>query len=316
MRQTQCLIIGAGPAGLSAALYTARAGMDTLVAGCEPKIAGDYDIDNYFGFPETISGRELIDRGMRQAERFGARLACQRVLSVHMAEDGAFLVKTDQDEYQAQAVIIAAGVARVRPGIANLADYEGKGVSYCVSCDGFFFRGRAVAVVGEGNYAANQALELTNFTSAITVYTQGKQPAMGEVFTGKLAAAGIAVSTAKIVRLSGQPALTGLVLEDGNEAPAEGLFVAMGQASALDFAKTLGVTARGAFLEADSEQKTNVPGVFAAGDCVGHFMQISVAVGEGAKAGRAAIAHIKERAGRAGAEAGGIPLDRTRLSGL
>lgn len=298
MERTQCLIIGAGPAGLSAAIYTARAGMDTVVAGCEPKIAGNYDIDNYFGFPETISGLDLITRGMRQAERFGAQLACQRVLAVHMAEDGSFLCKTDKAEYAAEAVIIAAGVTRVRPGIDNIADYEGKGVSYCVSCDGFFYRGRTVVVVGEGNYAANQALELTNFTSDVAVYTQGKTPAMGNGFAEKLAAAGIALSTARIVHLSGQPALAAATLEDGTEIPADGLFVAMGQASALDFAKTLGVTTKGAFIEADHEQKTNVPGVFAAGDCVGHFMQISVAVGEGAKAGRAAIAHIKERGGK------------------
>jgi thioredoxin reductase (NADPH) len=298
MERTQCLIIGAGPAGLSAAIYTARAGMDTLVAGCEPKIAGDYDIDNYFGFPETITGRELITRGTRQAERFGAKLACQRVLAVHMAEDGSFACKTDQAEYAAEAVVIAAGVARVRPGIANIADFEGKGVSYCVSCDGFFFRGRTVAVIGEGDYAANQALELTNFTPNITIFTQGKTPEMGEGFAQQLAAAGIGVSTSRLVSLAGDPALTGARLEDGTEIALDGLFVAMGQASALDFAKTLGVICKGAFIEADHEQKTNVPGVFAAGDCVGHFMQISVAVGEGAKAGRAAIAHAKARKGK------------------
>ena len=301
MEKTQCLIIGAGPAGISAAIYTARAGMDTVVAGCEPKIAGDYDIDNYFGFPETVSGGELIDRGRRQAARFGARLACQRVLAVHMTDDGAFVCKTDQGEYTAQSVVIAAGVNRVRPGIANIADYEGKGVSYCASCDGFFYRGRKVAVVGEGNYAANQALELTNFTADITIYTQGKKPEMGEDFAGKLAEAGITVSTAKLVALSGEPAMTGASLEDGTAIPLDGLFVAMGQASALDFAKTLGVVTKGAFIEADHEQKTNIPGVFAAGDCVGHFLQISVAVGEGAKAGRAAIAHVKARRSKAGA---------------
>ena len=297
MEHTQCLIIGAGPAGLSAAIYTARAGMDTMVVGCEPKIAGDYDIDNYFGFPETISGRELLARGTRQAERFGARLACRRALAVHMAEDGAFTCVTDQGEYRAEAVIIAAGVTRVRPGIAGIADYEGKGVSYCVSCDGFFFRGRRVVVVGEGNYAANQALELANFTPDVTIVTQGKAPEMDESFAAKLTAAGIGVSTASLVNLTGTPALAGGGLADGGHLAFEGLFVAMGQASALDFARTLGVTTRGAFLEADHDQKTNVPGVFAAGDCVGHFMQISVAVGEGAKAGRAAIAHIREQAG-------------------
>jgi thioredoxin reductase (NADPH) len=297
MQSTQCLIIGAGPAGLSAAIYTARAGMDTVVIGCEPKIAGDYDIDNYFGFPETISGRELIERGKRQAERFGARVACRKALAVHMTEDGDFACVTDQGEYLAKALVIAAGVTRVRPGIEGIADYEGKGVSYCVSCDGFFFRGRPVVVVGEGNYAANQALELTSFTKDIAIYTQGKAPEMDTGFAARLAEAGIAVFSTKIERLLGDPALSGAVLADGTAVDCEGLFVAMGQASALDFAKTLGVSARGAFLEADHDQKTNVPGVFAAGDCVGHFLQISVAVGEGAKAGRAAIAHVKARQG-------------------
>jgi thioredoxin reductase (NADPH) len=295
MESTQCLIIGAGPAGLSAAIYTARAGMDTVVVGCEPKIAGNYDIDNYFGFPETVTGRDLMERGRRQAERFGARVLCRKALAVHMTEDDDFDCVTDQGEYRAKALVIAAGVNRVRPGIEGIADYEGKGVSYCVSCDGFFYRGRPVVVVGEGNYAANQALELTNFTKDITVYTQGKTPEMGDGFAARLAEAGIGVSTAKIERLVGDPGLTGAVLASGGNIACEGLFVAMGQASALDFAKTLGVTARGAFLEADHDQKTNVPGVFAAGDCVGHFMQISVAVGEGAKAGRGAIAHIKAR---------------------
>lgn len=299
METTHSLIIGAGPAGLSAAIYTARAGMDTIVLGCEPKIAGDYDIDNYFGFPQTITGRELLDRGRQQAERFGARVLCRRALAVHQDENGDFACVTDQGEYLAKALVIAAGVNRVRPGITGIGDYEGKGVSYCVSCDGFFYRGRPVVVVGEGNYAANQALELTNFTKDITIYTQGKTPEMGDGFAARLAEAGIAVSTAKIDRLLGDPALSGAVLADGSAIACEGLFVAMGQASALDFAKTLGVTSRGAFLEADHEQKTNIPGVFAAGDCVGHFMQISVAVGEGAKAGRAAIAHIKSRLGTA-----------------
>jgi len=295
MEAMQCLIIGAGPAGLSAAIYTARAGLTTVVIGCDPKIAGDYDIDNYFGFPETIPGRELIARGVRQAQRFGARIACQRALSLHTTEDGAFRCTTDQGEYLAQAVIIAAGVARMRPPIEGLAAYEGKGVSYCVSCDGFFFRNRRVVVVGEGTYAANQALELTTFTPDVTIMTQGKQPTIDATFSARLTAAGIPISTATITKLVGEPALTGGLLNDGTSAAFEGLFVAMGQASSLDFARTLGVTTNGSFLEADHEQKTNIPGVFAAGDCVGRFMQISVAVGEGAKAGRAAIAHVRQR---------------------
>lgn len=299
MEHAQCLIIGAGPAGLSAAIYTARAGVDTLVLGCDPKVAGDYDIDNYFGFPETITGKELIERGAAQARRFGARLHCERVLGAHYGENGGFTVKTDKNEYLADSIVIAAGVARVRPGISNIADYEGKGVSYCVSCDGFFYRGKTVAVLGEGDYAANQALELTTFTPHVTIYTQGKAPSMTGEFAERLAQAGIAVHQETLKTLSGEPALATAHTNDGKDVPVDGIFVAMGQASALDFAKTLGLPLRGAFIDADHEQKTGVPGVFAAGDCVGRFLQISVAVGEGAKAGKSAISFLKET-GKAG----------------
>ncbi len=295
MERAQCLIVGTGPAGLSAAIYTARAGVDTLALGCDPKIAGDYDIDNYFGFPQTVTGRELIERGMAQARRFGATLRCEKVLAMHHGDNGSFVAKTDKGEYDADAVIIAAGVSRVRPGIANLADYEGKGVSYCVSCDGFFYRGKKVLVLGEGDYAANQALELTAFTSDVTIYTQGKAPDMSQDFADRLAVAGIPVRENTLVTLSGAPALAAARLSDGGEIVVDGLFVAMGQASALDFAKTLGVPLRGAFIHADHDQKTDVPGIFAAGDCVGRFLQISVAVGEGAKAGKSAISYLKEK---------------------
>ncbi|MDQ7833031.1 MAG: NAD(P)/FAD-dependent oxidoreductase [Desulfovibrionaceae bacterium] len=299
MEHAQCLIIGAGPAGLSAAIYTARAGVDTLVLGCDPKVAGDYDIDNYFGFPETITGKELIERGAAQARRFGASLRCERVLGAHYGETDGFMVKTDKNEYAADSIIIAAGVARVRPGISNIADYEGKGVSYCVSCDGFFYRGKTVAVLGEGDYAANQALELTTFTPNVTIYTQGKAPTITGDFSERLAKANIPVHQETLKTLSGEPALTTAHTNDGRDVPVDGIFVAMGQASALDFAKALGLPLRGAFIDADHEQKTGVPGVFAAGDCVGRFLQISVAVGEGAKAGKSAIAFLKET-GKAG----------------
>jgi len=294
MEHARCLIIGAGPAGLSAAIYTARAGVDTLVLGCDPKVAGDYDIDNYFGFPETITGKELIERGAAQARRFGASLRCERVLGAHYGDTGGFTVKTDKNEYAADSIVIAAGVARVRPGITNIADYEGKGVSYCVSCDGFFYRGKTVAVLGEGDYAANQALELTTFTQNVTIYTQGKAPSMSGDFAERLTKAGIAVRQETLKTLSGDPALTTAHTNDGQDVPLDGIFVAMGQASALDFAKTLGLPLRGAFIDADHDQKTGVPGIFAAGDCVGRFLQISVAVGEGAKAGKSAISYLKE----------------------
>jgi len=294
MENTDILIIGQGPAGLSAAIYTARAGMRTLILGCEPKVAGDYDIDNYFGFTETISGRELIERGRAQAAKFGAEMRCDRVLSVHQTERQTFVAKTESLEVEATAVILATGVSRVRPGIGNLGDYEGKGVSYCVSCDGFFMRGKPVVVVGEGNFAANQALELLQYTPHVKVCTLGKEATMSEEFLYRLADNGIPVLEEKITALGGENGLEHVLLESGKTVDAQGLFVAIGQASSSDFAYSLGVLRNGNFLDTDCEQRTNVPGVFAAGDCVGRFLQISVAVGEGALAGRAAINHVKE----------------------
>ncbi len=293
-QRTPLAIIGSGPAGLSAAIYTARADVETLIFGSEPKIAGDYDIDNYFGFDETISGRDLIHKGMRQAERFGARIIHEKVLGLHHGDTGGFSITTDTGHYAACGIILAPGVSRVRPGISNLADYEGKGVSYCVSCDGFFYKGRTVVVVGEGIYAANQALELLTYTPHVTLYTQGKASTITPVFQERLTKAGIPVHAAKIVQLAGENGLSRIILEDGTEREADGLFVAMGEASSLDFAYTLGVERNGVFLVADAEQRTNIEGVFAAGDCTGGFMQISVAVGEGAKAARSAIAHVKK----------------------
>ncbi len=293
MERIPLAIIGAGPAGLSAAIYTARSGIDTMIFGCAPKIAGDYDIDNYFGFEETITGKKLMERGKRQAERFGASTSCERVLSIHQQEDGHFHLKTEEREVESCAVILATGVSRVRPGITNLGDYEGKGVSYCVSCDGFFYRGRKVMVLGEGIFAANQALELTNYTPDVSVCTQGKDPTMTPDFKARLDDAGIPVFTDKIVSLQGTPALESAEFADGGRREFEGLFVAMGEASSSDFAYTLGLERGGVFIKADCEQRTNIPGVFAAGDCVGRFLQISVAVGEGAIAARAAIAHVK-----------------------
>ena len=294
MERQPLVIVGAGPAGLSAAVYTARAGIDTLVIGCSPKVAGDYDIDNYFGFDETISGKELMDRGIRQAQRFGARISCEKVLGVHHGENGNFHVKTDQLDYDADAVLLATGVGRVRPGISNLADYEGKGVSYCVSCDGFFYKGRNVTVVGEGIYAANQALELTNYTPHVQVFSQGKQLTMTDQYRKLLENANIPVIEDKVVELAGSPALQSMQLESGKSVETEGLFVAMGEASSLDFAFTLGLERTGVFIKANSEQQTNIPGIFAAGDCTGGFLQIAVAVGEGATAARSAISHVKK----------------------
>ena len=120
MKQTDVFIVGQGPAGLSAAIYTARAGLSTCVIGGSSKIAADYAIDNYFGFAETISGKELMDRGKAQAKRFGVEIFEEKALQIHQNEAGLFHIKTNANEYETKALILATGVTRVRPGIDNL----------------------------------------------------------------------------------------------------------------------------------------------------------------------------------------------------
>ncbi len=163
-----------------------------------------------------------------------------------------------------------------------------------MSCDGFFFKGKPVMVAGEGVFAANQALELKEYTPDVTVCTLGKKADILAEFNEKLSAAGIGIIEKKIESLAGDGALSEVWYDDGSSRPASGLFIALGDASSLDFAYSLGIVTRGTFIETDFEQKTNVPGVFAAGDCTGRYLQISVAVGEGAITARSAIAWVRE----------------------
>jgi len=293
MKETEVIIIGQGPAGLSAGIYTARAGISTAILGCEPKIAGDYDIDNYFGFPETVSGKELVDRGMKQVTRFGATISCDRVIGIHFDDTGKYIVKTENDEYRTCSVILATGVSRKKPPVPGLDKYEGKGISYCVSCDGFFFKGKRVVVAGEGLYAANQALELLNYTPYVTICTLGAKSTITDEFMKQLAAQNVQVIESGITSLHGDTNLERVAFTDGTELDVSGIFIAMGDASSVDFAKSLGIITEGNFIQVDREMKTNAPGIFAAGDCTGGFMQISVAVGEGAIAGRSAIEYVR-----------------------
>ena len=295
MEKTDIAIIGQGPAGLSAAIYTARAGLKTTILGCDPKVAGNYDIDNYFGFPDSITGKELVELGCRHAHKFGADLRCEKVLSVYQNAEGGFDIKTDQSELSCGALILATGVSRIRPGIKNISRYEGKGVSYCVSCDGFFYRNKKVMVLGEGVFAANQALELKNYTPHVTICTQGKKEKISDEYHAMLEKDDIQVLPGKITELGGEQFVEKAVFEDGTSVDVDGIFLAMGEASSLDFAYSLGIVTKGVFIDADHHQKTNIPGVFAAGDCVGRFLQISVAVGEGAIAGHSAISYLKEK---------------------
>lgn len=284
-------IIGKGPAGISAALYTVRAGLKTLVIGSASSSLQKADkIENYYGFENQISGPELLEAGVRQAKRLGAVVVDDEVTAIEYGD--GFTIKTVSQSFGAKAVLIATGQPPRRPNIPGITKFEGVGVSYCTTCDGFFYKNKKVGILGSGNYAVQEAMELEPFTKDITIFTNGNEPA----FTGGYAKAAekYAVNTKCVLELKGDDKLRGIVLEDGCH-PLDGLFVAGGTASSVDFAVKLGVIVKNNNIVTDEKQRTNLDGVFAAGDCTGTFKQISVAVGQGAVAGRSIIEYIRSK---------------------
>jgi thioredoxin reductase (NADPH) len=281
------IIMGGGPAGVSAALYTARAGLDTLILTSGAGALEKTDkIENYYGFAEPISGRQLLDNGIAQAKRLGVQVVREEV--VGLSYDGEFLVDTKQGSYRAPFAVMATGASRKAPKIPGLAEFEGKGVSYCAVCDGFFYRKKPVAVLGAGDYALHEARELLPLASSVTVLTNGQEPQAQ--FPSEMT-----VNTKKIASLTGEETLGSVKFEDGTELETAGLFVAVGVAGSADLARKVGAQVNGVSVVVDEKRRTNVPGLYAAGDCTGGLLQISKAVYDGALAGTDIIKEFRLR---------------------
>lgn len=279
------VIIGSGPAGISASLYTLRANLKTLIVGSIEKSAmyKAHKIDNYYGFEEGISGGELLVSGKNQALRLGAEFLDDEVLSIGL--DEVFRLKTSSKEVLARSVLLATGQVRKKADIKNLDEFEGKGVSYCTTCDGFFYRDLEVGVVGSGDFALEEARTLLDFTDKVTIFTNGKD------WNDK--AGEFKVNTAKILNLLGDDFVSEILFEDGSKQNIDGVFVAGESASSADFANKMGIDFFDNAIKVDNNQQTNIKGLFAAGDCTGGFKQIATAVGQGALAGKNVISFIK-----------------------
>lgn len=293
------VIIGAGPAGIAAALYTARGNMEPLVIY---NGIGDLEkaekIENYYGLEKPISGKELFERGVAQAKALGVRFINAQVLGI--AGFDTFTVKTTEGDFDTESVILATGGKRSAPKIPGIREFEGRGVSYCAVCDAFFYRGKEVAVLGNSDFALHEAEELRNVTPSVTIYTDGKEPEFSREHP-------IALNTMKIQAIEGQERVSGLRLESdislqsSGEArpsfyPADGVFVALGTAGSAEIARQMGaeLTEKG-HIKVDGEMATTIPGLFAAGDCTGGLLQVSKAVYEGSVAGISAGKYVRRR---------------------
>lgn len=279
------IIIGNGPAGISTALYTTRAGIDTTVIGRDYGALGKAsEIENYYGFSDPVSGTDLITNGIEGARRLGANIINDEVVGISYGEK--LTVITKENEYSADGVVIATGTSRTTPKIDGLKELEGHGVSYCAVCDAFFYREKDVAVLGDGNYALHEALELLPTSKSVTILTNGKEPDVAIPDT-------IKIDTRVIKAIEGNDTVSGILFEDGLSLPISGLFVAIGIAGSAELAKKLGAETKNNKIVVDENMSTNIPGLYAAGDCTGGLLQISKAVYEGAKAGTEIIKYLR-----------------------
>lgn len=284
------IIIGKGPAGLQSALYTARAKLKTLVIGKDSVIEKSSRIDNYCCSP-TQSGEELIATGVGQAKSVGVKF--KKEIAISIRKNSIFEIITDSNIYKSKSLIIATGQPTKKVLVKNINNFEGKGIHYCSTCDGFFYDGLKIGILGYTDYAVQELKEMQNYTSNITLYTNGQKVKINAKNLKYLNEHNIPIVKKKISSFEGNQALEKILFEDQTEEDIEGIFIAYGTASSVDFARKLGIMIQKNAIQVDDDQKTNIDGLFAAGDCTGGFKQISTAVGQGALAGKSAIEYIK-----------------------
>lgn len=281
------IIVGAGPAGISASLYTVRRNLRTLIIYKEKSaLEKSNKIENYYGFENGINGEELYKIGIRQAQNIGAEVIKDEVTNIqvdYLNEKGhIFKVETLINKFEAKSVILATGNKKNKPNIKNMDKYEGKGISYCAICDGFFYRNKNVAVIGNGDYAIAEAKDLQNIAKSITILTNGRQ-------APEYRAENININTKKIDQIEGENKVEEINFTDNTKMKIDGIFIAQGVAGSTEFAKKIGAKINNDKIVVDENMETSIKGLFACGDCTGGLYQVSKAVYDGTKAGLAVL---------------------------
>ena len=306
-RYYDLVIIGGGPAGLTAGIYAAREGINTLIierSGMGGQAGITQEIENYPGFPESISGADLADRLRRQAERFEVEiLAAQEVTS--LAQDGNALAVWVQsgEEYCGPAVLLATGSTYQRLGVPGEEDFIGAGVHFCATCDGPFYKGKDIVVVGGGNSGFQEGLFLTKFAKSVTILERAKEPRASSALQDKVAGReDMQVLTETVVEeFRGDGGLESILVKDlataeTREMRPGAVFVFIGLLPNTDFLRDVIDLDQYGFIVTQPNLETSLPGVFAAGDCrVGSTKQVVSAMGEGATAALMVREHLERR---------------------
>jgi thioredoxin reductase (NADPH) len=290
------IIIGSGPAGYTAAIYAARAELAPLLfSGRQPggQLMLTTEVENYPGFPTGLMGPEMMELLKKQAERFGTRIVADDAVSVDFSTR-PFTVNTSDASYSSQAVIVATGASAMWLGVPGEKEYGGRGVSACATCDGFFFKGKKIAVVGGGDSAMEEATFLTRFATSVTVIVRRDVLRASKIMQERAKAnpkiSFIWNSEVKEIKGDGNK-VTGLTLwnnqtKETSEFVTDGLFVAVGHKPNTEiFAGQLELDAKGYIKTQPGSTKTNIEGVFAAGDVADHYYRQAVtAAGTGCMA--------------------------------
>ena len=290
------IILGSGPAGLQAAIHAARAKVSVLVMGKPSKSSlHRAHIENYCCMERT-SGEDLLQQGIQQAEAAGTNFMYEDVVKVSH-EDEWFIIRNESGEnLRCRALILAMGISRNKLRVPGEKELLGRGVSYCVDCDGGFFRNEPVSVVGNASAAASGALTMTFYASQVHLVCD--QLEIAEALAYQLRESEVTIHEGrKVTEITGQEQVEGVLLDDGSRLDVKGVFIELGAKGAIELASALGVAMdpeSPQYIATDKKQKTNIAGVLAAGDICGLPWQLAKAVGEGCVAGLEAAAYAKQ----------------------
>ena len=297
--KSKILIIGSGPAGYTAGIYAARSGLEPiLVSGTEQggQLVLSENIENFPGFPHGLSGTELMENMRRQAETFGVRLVNDKIVEVDFNHRPFECSSENHDVFYADSIIIATGASAKWLGLANEEKYRGFGISVCATCDGFFYRGKNVVVIGGGNSAVEEALYLTTFARSVTLLhrrdsLRADRHLQNKLFNNPQIRVMYDCTVEEFIGRDNPPAIEGIkfknVKSDKTEIlPADGIFIAVGHKPNTEiFQNRLELDRHGYIKTMPGSTKTSIEGVFAAGDVQNpEFRQAVIAAGSGAMA--------------------------------
>ena len=263
------IVIGAGPAGITAGLYLHRSNFQTLILhNNTSSLQKDYQIDNYYG--ESTQGEVLYKKGINQANALGIEIKEEDVIEI--SYNGMYQVKTNKEIYEAKYLVLATGKKKKELKIPGLKDYVGEGVSYCAVCDAFFYKGKVVAVIGDGLYAEHEKEILEQVCAKVYLLSHENN---------------------KITKIKKSDQFE-IYFENETVIEVDGVFVALGISDTQTLSSNLGIKIENGFISVDENQKTNLPNCYACGDVTGGVLQISSAVNEGMKVALAIIKNRKE----------------------